>query len=34
MAKPGADVPNKYKGKEAAAIARATHYGEQEHVYQ
>jgi len=34
MAKLGANVPEKYKGKEAAAKARAAHYGEEEHVYQ
>jgi hypothetical protein len=34
MEKLGANVPNKYKGKEAAAKARAAHYGEEEHVYQ
>jgi hypothetical protein len=30
----GADVPDKYKGKEAAAKARAAQCGEEEHVYQ
>jgi hypothetical protein len=34
MAKLGANVPDKYKGKEAATKARATHCGEEEHVYQ
>jgi hypothetical protein len=34
MAKLGANVPDKYKGKEAATKARAAHYGEEEHVYQ
>jgi hypothetical protein len=33
MAKLGANVIDKYKGKEAAAKARAAHCGE-EHVYQ
>ncbi len=34
MAELGADVLDKYKGKEAIAKGRATHYGEEEHVYQ
>jgi hypothetical protein len=34
MAELGADVPNKYKGKEVATKARAAHCGEEEHVYQ
>jgi hypothetical protein len=34
MAKPGADVPDKYKGKEVVAKVRAAHCGEEEHVYQ
>jgi hypothetical protein len=34
MAEPGVDVPNKYKGKEAVAKARAAHCGEEEHAYQ
>jgi hypothetical protein len=34
MAKLGANVPDKYKGKEAAVKARAAHCGEKEHVYQ
>jgi hypothetical protein len=34
MAKLGADVLDKYKGKEATAKARIAHYGEEEHVYQ
>jgi hypothetical protein len=34
MAELGADVPDKYKGKEATAKARAAHFGEEEHVYQ
>ncbi len=34
MAELGADVLDKYKGKEAATKARATHCGEEEHVYQ
>jgi hypothetical protein len=34
MAELGADVPNKYKGKEVAINARGAHYGEEEHVYQ
>jgi hypothetical protein len=34
MAELGADVLDKYKGKEAAAKVRAAHYGEEEDVYQ
>jgi hypothetical protein len=34
MVELGADVPDKYKGKEAAAKARAAHCGEEKHVYQ
>jgi hypothetical protein len=34
MAKLGADVLDKYKGKEAIAKTRVAHYGEEEHVYQ
>jgi hypothetical protein len=34
MAELGADVLDKYKGKEAAAKARAPHCGKEEHVYQ
>jgi hypothetical protein len=34
MAELGANVPDKYKGKEVAAKARAAHYGKEEHVYQ
>jgi hypothetical protein len=34
MAELGANVPDKYKGKEIAAKARVAHYGEEEHVYQ
>jgi hypothetical protein len=34
MAELGVDVPDKYKGNEAAAKVRATHCGEEEHVYQ
>jgi hypothetical protein len=34
MEKLGANVPDKYKGKEAAAKARVAHCGEEEHVYQ
>jgi hypothetical protein len=33
MAELGVDVPDKYKGKEAATKARGAHYGEEEHVY-
>jgi hypothetical protein len=33
MVELGADVPDKYKGKEAAAKAKATHCGEEEYVY-
>jgi hypothetical protein len=34
MAKLGANVPDKYKGKEVVAKAKVAHYGEEEHVYQ
>jgi len=34
MAKLGANVLDKYKGKEVAAKARIAHCGEEEHVYQ
>jgi hypothetical protein len=34
MAELGANVPDKYKGKEVAAKARAAHCGKEEHVYQ
>jgi hypothetical protein len=34
MVELGADVPDKYKGKEVATKTRAAHYGEEEHVYQ
>jgi hypothetical protein len=34
MAELGVDVPNKYKGKEAVAKARAAHYKKEKHVYQ
>jgi hypothetical protein len=30
----GANVIDKYKGKEVAAKARAAHYGKEEYVYQ
>jgi hypothetical protein len=34
MVELGADVLDKYKGKEAAAKAKAAHFGEEKHVYQ
>jgi hypothetical protein len=33
MANLGANVPDKYKGKEAAAKARVAQCGEEDHVY-
>jgi hypothetical protein len=33
MAELSADVPDKYKGKEATAKTRAAHCGEEKHVY-
>jgi hypothetical protein len=34
VAELGANVLNKYKGKEVVAKVRAAHCGEKEHVYQ